>query len=97
MDKKIVEFLKKYDISDNEIKDIITIAPMMDVVKYCELVENCIVLTKFGYPKSELDFLLLSNPNIFVKSSFDLEKELMSLKKQYGDIEIILKNNPTII
>ncbi len=97
MDKKIVEFIKKYDISDLELEDIKNLSPMLQVTSYEEFVANCKLLSDYGYPKSDLDLLLLANPNIFAKSSKDLEQDLMQLKKKYGDIEEILKTNPTTI
>ena len=97
MDSKILKVLKSYDISASEIKDIINIAPMIDVITYEEFKNNCGVLVEQGYPKSELDFLFLANPNIFVRSVKDLENELKKLKNSYGDIEVVLKQNPMII
>lgn len=97
MNKKIYKTLKSYKISELEIKDIVNISPMMDVITYEEFVENCYVLINNGYPQCDLDILLLANPNLFVGSPKDLEKDLEKLKKEYGDIEIVLKENPTII
>ena len=97
MNKNIINFIKKYDISILELKDIVNIAPMMDVLNYEEFMENVQVLTKYGYPKEDMDVLLLANPNLFVGSPKDLEKDLLKLKTEYGDIEEILKENPLII
>lgn len=97
MNKNIINFIKKYDISILELKDIVNIAPMMDVLNYEEFMENVQVLTKYGYPKEDMDVLLLANPNLFVGSPKDLEKDLLKLKTEYGDIEEPLKNNPLII
>ena len=97
MDSKIVEFMQQYRISDLEIEDIKNIAPMIDVTSYNEFVVNCQLLTSYGYPKSDLDFLLLANPQIFVMSPKDLKNDLIKLRNEYEDIEIILKENPMII
>lgn len=97
MNKNIINFIKKYDISILELKDIANIAPMMDVLNYEEFMENVQVLTKYGYPEEDMDVLLLANPNLFVGSPKDLEKDLLKLKTEYGDIEEPLKNNPLII
>ena len=97
MDNKIVKFIKKYDISNLEIKDIINIAPMLEVASYDEFIANCKLLMDFGYPQEDLDILLLANPNIFVRSYKDLKDDLMNLSGKYQDIEMILKQNPTII
>lgn len=97
MNKNIINFIKKYDISILELKDIVNIAPMMDVLNYEEFMENVQVLTKYGYPEEDMDVLLLANPNLFVGSPKDLEEDLLKLKTEYGDIEEPLKNNPLII
>lgn len=97
MDKKIIDFLKEFDISSSERDVIVKTAPMLDVITSQEFAQNCALLVKYGYPKIDLDILLLSNPNIFVMSPEDLENSLKTLKKKYDDIEEILKFNPTII
>lgn len=97
MDKKIVNFIKKYDISDLEIKDMVNIAPMMEVTTYDEFIANCKLLVEYGYPQEDLDVLLLANPNIFARSYKDLKSDLANLSKKYKDIEEILKQDPTII
>lgn len=97
MDKKVIKFLRDFNISDNELADIINIAPMIEETSYQEFSDNCKLLVKYGYPKIDLDILILGNPNIFVRSKQDLEHDLMNLTKQYHDIEQILKLNPYII
>ena len=97
MNKKIYDTLKDYEISELEIKDILNLSPMMDVITYEEFIENCYVLVRNGYPQSDLDVLIMSNPKLFVGSPKDLEEDLIKLKKEYGDIEEILKDNPNII
>lgn len=97
MDSKICNILRNYRISDLEIQDMLSQAPMLDIISYEEFVVSCKMLVQYGYPKSDLDFLFLSNPNIFVLSKDDLERELIALREKYKDIELVLKNNPTII
>ena len=97
MDKEVYEILKSFDITDLEIKDILNIAPMLENVSCDEFAMNCFLLKKYGYPDSDLDVLFLANPNVFVKDSKDLEDDLIKLKEQYDDIEMILKQNPMII
>ena len=82
MNKKIHNILKSYEISELEIKDIITIAPMMEVVSYEEFVENCYIIVKHGYPESDLDVLIMSNPKLFAGSPRDLEEDLIKLKRE---------------
>ena len=97
MDSKIINFIKKYNISDSEINSMSTFAPMLEVTTYNEFVYNCKLLIEYGYPKYDLDILMLANPNIFVMSHSELKQDLLKLKREYGDIEQILKQDPTII
>ena len=97
MDERIISFIKKYKISNSEIDSMLVGAPMLDAINYDEFVDNCKLLIQYGYPKSDLDFLMLSNPNIFTMSFDDLKNDLKKLIKKYGDIEQILKQDPTII
>ena len=97
MDERIVEFVKKYEISDLEINDMLAISPMLEVQTFEDFMENAELLVSFGYPESDLDVLLLANPNLFVMSASDLNEELLALKKKGFDIEEILKENPIII
>lgn len=97
MNKQIINFIKKYNISDLEIGDIVNISPMMEVITYEEFMENVSILTKYGYPEEDLDFLLLANPYLFSGSPIDLEAALLKLKNRDENIEEILKKNPTII
>ena len=97
MDQGILILLKSYDISHAEIQSMINIAPMLDVTTEKEFTENCLLLIEYGYPKSDLDVLFLANPNIFIRSPQDLKNDLQKLHKKYDDIEMVLKQNPTII
>ena len=97
MDAKIVAVLKKYQLSDLEIEDMVTIAPMLAMTTYEDFVANCKVLVKHGYPRSDLDFLFLANPNLFVMSAEELDDDLKKLAAKCGDIEVALKEDPAVI
>ena len=97
MDSRIIEFMKEYQISDLEIGDLKNIAPMIEVTSYEEFMANCELLAKYGYPKSDLDVLMLANPNIFAMSTKDLEQELCRLQNECEDIEVALKEDPYAI
>lgn len=97
MDKKIVDFIKNYHISSIELEDIKTISPLLDIINYDQFIENCNILQSFGYPKSDLDILLMGNPNIFVEQPNVLRNSLKNLTLKYKDLEQTLKENPNII
>lgn len=97
MDKKIIDFIKSYNITDLEIEDMKSISVLLDVTTFEEFMKNASMLIEYGYPKSDLDVLLLNNPYIFTESASVLKSDLESLKSKYGDIEEILKEDPTII
>lgn len=96
MDKKIIEFIQSYGISKLELQDILNMAPRMDVITFDDFMQNVASFVFYGYPKSELDFLLLSNPNLFIGNTNALKEKLVKLK-ELGDIEEILKENPYVI
>ena len=97
MDAKIINVLKQYQLADSEIEDMLTIAPMLDVTTFEEFTENCKVLVKYGYPKSDLDYLFLANPNLFVVSADELDADLKKLSAKCDDIEMVLKTDPASI
>ena len=97
MDSKILKVLKSYKLSDAEIRDVLNLCPMLDVVSSEEFAQNCMVLIEQGFPKSEFEFLFLSNPSIFARSSKDLEEDLKKLKAKHLDVEDALKKNPFAI
>lgn len=97
MDIQIVNFIKKYKITNLEIQDMINAAPMLEYTLYNEFIANCKLLVRYGYPAEDLDLLFLSNPKIFARSYIDLNKDLTRLDEMYDDIEEILKQDPTII
>jgi len=94
MDAKIFAVLQQYQLTDLEIADMVTIAPMLDVTTFAEFAANCQVLVKHGYPQSDLDYLFLANPNLFVVAAADLDADLKKLAAKCDDIEIVLKENP---
>lgn len=97
VDARIVDVLKQYRLTDSEIEDMRTIAPMLDVTTFEEFTANCKVLVKYGYPKSDLDYLFLANPNLFVVSPEDLDTDLKELSANCDDIEMALKTDPALI
>ena len=97
MDKEIVKVLKGYKISNLEINDMLMVAPMLEYCEYEEFVKCCMLLTEYGYPKTDLDFLFLANPNMFVRGPKDLKADLDKLRLKQEDIESILKQDPNII
>lgn len=97
MNKSLKKFLEDLNLSNNEIKDLQNISPMISLISCETFLINCKLLTNYGYPEADLDFLILSNPNIFTRSNTDLKSDLENLSKRYDDIEKALKNNPYII
>lgn len=97
MDDRIRNIMYKYKLLDTEIEDILTIEPSFKTLSYEEFKLNCKLLAEYGYPISDLDFLIKANPKIFVLLQRFLRERLENLKWEYGDVERILKYDPTII
>lgn len=97
MDKNLKNLLLSLDLNEIEIDDLENIEPMFIGLTIEEFVENCKVMIDFGYPECDLDVLILSNPNIFVRPKESLIISLTELSKTCDDIESALKDNPYII
>ena len=94
LNKEIVEFLRQYDMFDEEIEQCFMLCPGLDIVDKNKAEECLKILEKHGYPKEDLGLLLVVNPAILLYEPEDLLKKLESLD---GDIEDILKDDPFAI
>ncbi len=97
MDEELVDYLLSLDLTKSEVKSLANVAPLFEYLTLDELLEHENLLIKYGYPKVDIPALILVNPNLFVMESSFLEEALKKIKKQTGDIEDALKNDPYII
>lgn len=97
MDKNLKNFLKNLKFNDGEIKNLVFICPMLEELD-CELAaSNVSAVTSFGYPIDEITFLVSTNPAFLCRNTNDLISDLNGILKDYGDIELALKNEPNLI
>lgn len=96
MEQKTLEFLKSFKLTNSEIQSIVNLCEGVLFADIERMMNNCKILVKYGYPKSDIDFLLLSNPGFLVDDNSNLEKKLKNLSRG-GDIEELLKTNPNLI
>lgn len=97
MNNELLKQFYRLGLTENEVENILTIAPEIGTLSVESFKKNCEILVKFGYPKIDLDALLLANPNIFTHSQNELTSLLEDLLSETGDIEEALKTNPFII
>ena len=97
MDEELVNYLINLELEPIEIKSLVNIAPLFEDLTLEEFLDSENLLIKYGYPKEDISALLLANPSIFTIDSYFLEDELKKIKKQTGDVEEALKNDPYII
>lgn len=97
MNNELLKQLYRLGLTENEVEDILSIAPEFKNLSVENFKNNCEMLVKFGYPKIDLDALLLANPNIFTHSEDELSTQLEDLLAETGDIEEALKVNPFVI
>jgi len=95
--EQAISFLKRFRFDDSEIQSIFNICDMIQHTKVDEMVDNCNLLVKFGFPKTELDFLIKSNPQFLVLDAKSLERNLKDLVKNGEDLEELLLSNPYLI
>ena len=94
MNKEIADFLRQYEMLDEEIEKCFMLCPGLDIVDKSKA-ENCLnILENRGYPKEDLGLLIGVNPAILLYEPEDLVTKLDGLS---GDIEAILKYNPFAI
>lgn len=97
MDKKLLTLLYRIGLTENEANDILNIAPEFENLSADDFLLSCKILTEYGYPKIDLDSLVLANPSIFTYSETELKEKLEKLKQDGQEIEDTLKNDPFAI
>lgn len=97
MNKDLEKLLLNLDLTELEIDNLAKESPMIEEISCEEFLKNCNLLVCYGFPADDLDSLLLANPNLFVRSSDVLKKDLINLSNYCDDIEKALKNDPFII
>ena len=88
------QLLYSLDFNDEEIDELISFCPKLELVDAKRVSMNISLLVEHGYPECDLRELCLVNPKILVYNNKELLQKLIDL----GDnIEIKIKNNPNII
>ncbi len=97
MENELKILLYRIGLTENEADDILNIAPEFENLSAQDFLCNCKILTEYGYPKIDLDSLVLANPSIFTYSETELKEKLEKLKQDGQEIEDTLKNDPFAI
>ena len=94
MEINVLTLLKPYDIDEEDFNDMKSAYEGIEFLDAERVLKNLMVLEQFGFPKSDINILLLSNPKILAYNPKILAEKLMLLG---GDIETKLKSNPFLI
>ena len=97
MESKFIKFLKTIGINQDDYETIVGICPGLECVEDSELCKNISLVMEYGYPKEDLDSLILINPGFLMWDNIELENRLIEIVKTYIDLEIALKNDPYLI
>ena len=97
MNNIIYDFFKELKFDDAEIATLVSIAPTLEELSVAEVEENMNAVVSFGYPVSDITYLISQNPGFLCRNITDLVNDLKAITLQYGDVEEALKNNPYLI
>ena len=94
MTKKVVLYLKELGLSVDEVESVLNGDAGLNACLDNDIIANIELVISFGYPRSDMDVLILANPSFLLSSRETLEASLKAIK---GDIEEALKENPYLI
>lgn len=93
MNSELLKQIYHLGLTETEVEEILSLAPELEQLSPSSFTKNCKTFVEFGFPKIELDTLLLANPNLFTIDEEELRQHLEDLLDQTGDIEEALKTN----
>ncbi|MBR2909866.1 MAG: hypothetical protein IKC11_05975 [Clostridia bacterium] len=94
MENNTKNILSLYGITDEDYEDILTICPGLQIVDTERIIKNISLVEQFGFPKFDMDSLILTNPDFLLSDPEELAKTLLKLGT---NIESKLKENPFLI
>lgn len=94
MNDELLKQIYHLGLTETETNEILSLAPELEELSPSNFKNNCNLFVEFGFPKIDLDTLLLANPKIFAMHEDELRQQLEDLLEQTGDIEEALKTNP---
>lgn len=89
-----MSILTKYGISEEEYQELLTICPNLEIIDAARAIKNISLLEQFGFPSSDIDSLILTNPDFLLNDPKWLAETLLKLN---GDVEVKIKENPFLI
>jgi len=94
MEISVLTLLKPYDIDEEDFNDMLSAYEGIEFLDAERVLKNLMVLEQFGFPKSDINILLISNPKILAYNPKILAEKLINLG---GDVETKLKANPFLL
>ena len=90
-------FFQEFLLDNSEIQSVINMFPMIEHTSADKMAQNCKLVVEYGYPRTELSFLVLSNPGFLVYDKDSLKQVLINLTKDDADLEELLNQNPYLL
>lgn len=94
MDKKLYNYLISLDFDDDDISELVSQVPGLEIISFERAIKNINAVVDKGYPKEDIDFLISANPGFLCNDVNYLNQILDSLGE---DIEEKLKEDPFLI
>ena len=97
MEQDKLTFFKNFRYTDIEIQSIINTCNDIEHTPTTQMADNCRILVENGYPRTELDFLILTNPRFLTYAPEYLKNILAEHKKAGLSLEELINENPFVL
>jgi len=95
--ENIKDLLKSLDVTEEDYMELLQICPGLEIADNDKMMACVDVVVKYGYPKEDLDSLILINPSFLMWEPKDLENRIKHIMLICDNLEDKLKEDPYII
>ena len=93
----IKDLLKSLEITREDYDDLLEMCPGIEIADNDKMMACVNLVVEYGYPKEDLDSLILINPSFLMWEPKHLEKRLKHIMLICDDLETKLKEDPYLI
>lgn len=97
MKKSLNNLLNNLNFSNDEIENLVSIAPVLDTISIECATTNLNLLVAYNYPADDLSYLIAMNPGFLCRDAIELRNDLEQISIDYDNVEEALKNDPFLI
>ena len=95
--ENIKDLLKSLDITRENYLELLEICPGLEIADEDKMMQCVNLVVKYGYPKEDLDSLILINPSFLMWDPKDLDNRLKHIMLICDNLETKLKEDPYLI